>query len=55
MIQLQAHLADNLRLLRETQQIDSVLHELTAAIHLLTARAQSISGSSSASIPKRAA
>ena len=55
MLQLQAHLADNLRLLRETQQIDSVLHELTAAIHLLTARAQSISGSGSASIPKRAA
>jgi biopolymer transport protein ExbB/TolQ len=42
MVKLQTHLSDNLRLLHETQQIDQVLHELTAAIHLLTARSQSI-------------
>jgi biopolymer transport protein ExbB/TolQ len=40
LIKLQATLADNLRLLRETQQIDQALHGLTAAIHLLTARGQ---------------
>ena len=34
----QAVLADNLRVLRETQQIDEALHGLTAAIHLMTAR-----------------
>jgi biopolymer transport protein ExbB/TolQ len=37
-VKLQAILADNLRLLRETQQIDQALHGLTGAIHLLTAR-----------------
>ena len=37
-VKLQAVLADNLRLLRETGQIDEALHGLTAAIHLLTAR-----------------
>ncbi|HUY32655.1 MAG TPA: MotA/TolQ/ExbB proton channel family protein [Pirellulales bacterium] len=36
--ELQAVLSDNLRVLRETQQIDEALHGLTAAIHLLTAR-----------------
>ncbi len=36
--ELQGVLADNLRVLRETQQIDDALHGLTAAIHLLTAR-----------------
>jgi biopolymer transport protein ExbB/TolQ len=40
-VKLQAILSDNLRLLRETQQIDQALHGLTAAIHLLTARGQS--------------
>ena len=34
----QAVLSDNLRVLRETQQIDEALHGLTAAIHLLTTR-----------------
>jgi hypothetical protein len=34
----QAMLSDNLRVLRETQQIDEALHGLTAAIHLLTGR-----------------
>ncbi|MFM9960108.1 MAG: MotA/TolQ/ExbB proton channel family protein [Planctomycetaceae bacterium] len=34
----QAVLSDNLRILRETQQIDEALHGLTAAIHLLTTR-----------------
>lgn len=38
---LQASLADNLRLIRESQQLDQALHSLTAAIHLLTAREQS--------------
>jgi len=38
LLELQGHLADNLRVLRETQQIEDALHGLTAAIHLLTAR-----------------
>ncbi len=40
LIELESALAENLRLLRETAQIDQALHGLTAAIHLLTARAQ---------------
>ena len=40
LVRLQTTLTDNLRLLRETQQIDQALHGLTAAIHLLTARNQ---------------
>ena len=40
LVQLQATLTDNLRILRETQQIDQALHGLTAAIHLMTARNQ---------------
>jgi biopolymer transport protein ExbB/TolQ len=40
LVELQSSLADNLRVLRETQQIDEALHGLTAAIHLLTARHQ---------------
>ena len=35
---LETKLAENLRLLRETRQIDQALHGLTGAIHLLTAR-----------------
>jgi biopolymer transport protein ExbB/TolQ len=38
LIELQSHLTDNLRVLRETQQIEDALHGLTGAIHLLTAR-----------------
>ncbi|HTM55679.1 MAG TPA: MotA/TolQ/ExbB proton channel family protein [Pirellulales bacterium] len=40
LVRLQASLAENLKILRETQQIDHALHGLTAAIHLLTARHQ---------------
>ena len=40
LVAVQSSLADNLRILRETQQIDQALHGLTAAIHLLTARNQ---------------
>ena len=40
LVELQASLADNLRVIRETSQIDQALHGLTAAIHLLTARHQ---------------
>lgn len=36
--EMQASLAENLRVLRETQKIDDAVHNLTAAIHLLTAR-----------------
>lgn len=43
LLSLQNQLAENLRLLRETQQIDQALHGLTGAIHLLTARAPSTS------------
>jgi len=39
MIALQASLADNLRVLRESQHLDQALHTLTGAIHMLTARA----------------
>lgn len=38
LVDLQTALSDNLRVLRETQQIDEALHGLTAAIHLITAR-----------------
>ena len=38
LLELQNTLAANLRLLRESQQIDEALHGLTAAIHLLTSR-----------------
>ncbi len=38
LVELQGVLSDNLRVLRETQQIDEALHGLTAAIHLLTTR-----------------
>jgi biopolymer transport protein ExbB/TolQ len=38
LVELQTHLTDNLRILRETQQIEDALHGLTGAIHLLTAR-----------------
>ncbi len=40
LVKLQAGLADNLRLLRETGHLDQALHGLTAAIHLITARYQ---------------
>ena len=38
LVEQQRILTDNLRVLRETQQIDEALHGLTAAIHLLTSR-----------------
>ncbi len=38
LVKLQASLAENLRLLHDTQQFDQAVHGLTAAIHLLTAR-----------------
>src|SRR5262249_33250910 len=38
LVELQGHRTDNLRVLRETQQIEDALHGLTGAIHLLTAR-----------------
>lgn len=38
LVEMQSTLSDNLRVLRETQQIEEALHSLTAAIHLLTAR-----------------
>lgn len=36
--ELQGALSNNLRVIRETQQLDDAMHGLTAAIHLLTAR-----------------
>ena len=38
LVHLQSALTDNLRALQESGQIDSALHGLTAAIHLLTSR-----------------
>jgi biopolymer transport protein ExbB/TolQ len=40
LIDLQATLAENLRVIHETRQIEDALHGLTGAIHLLTARHQ---------------
>ncbi|MGE3314635.1 MAG: MotA/TolQ/ExbB proton channel family protein [Planctomycetaceae bacterium] len=40
LLDLQKSLADNLKLLHDTNQIDAALHGLTAAIHLLTVRHQ---------------
>jgi biopolymer transport protein ExbB/TolQ len=37
---LQASLAENLSMLRQTQGLDDAIHSLTAAIHLMTARAR---------------
>jgi biopolymer transport protein ExbB/TolQ len=38
LLELQTLLSNNLQLLNHSQQMDNVLHELSAAIHLLTAR-----------------
>ena len=38
LLELQARLAENLELLRESQHFDQAVHGLTAAIHMLTAR-----------------
>jgi biopolymer transport protein ExbB/TolQ len=38
LVELQASLAENLRVIHETRQIEGALHGLTGAIHLLTAR-----------------
>jgi biopolymer transport protein ExbB/TolQ len=40
LVVLQSTLAENLRVIHETQKIDDALHGLTGAIHLLTARHQ---------------
>lgn len=42
LVELQAALTDNLRVLQESSQIDSALHGLTAAIHLMTSRNRQI-------------
>lgn len=46
--ELQGTLANNLRLIRETQQLDEAMHGLTAAIHLMTARHGKVSPPDSA-------
>ena len=43
LLELQARLADNLALLRESQEFDQAVHGLTAAIHMLTARHSQLS------------
>jgi biopolymer transport protein ExbB/TolQ len=48
LVELQASLTENLRVLRESQQIDQAMHGLTAAIHLLTARHRQSGGFDSA-------
>jgi len=48
LIELQGALAENLRVLHQTQQIDEALHGLTAAIHILTARQQSVTARAAA-------
>ncbi len=42
LIELQATLSDNLRVLHESSQMDSAMHGLTAAIHLMTTRNRQI-------------
>ena len=44
LVELQATLSENLRVIHETQKIDDALHGLTGAIHLLTARNQGSGG-----------
>lgn len=46
--ELQGALSDNLRVIRDTQQLDEALHGLTAAIHLITARSRTSSHHDSA-------
>jgi len=46
--ELQGTLSTNLRVIRETQQIDEAMHGLTAAIHLLTARHRKSDGADAA-------
>ena len=46
LLQLQDRLAENLSLLRQSQRMEDAMHELTAAIHLFTARQNTI-------VPKR--
>jgi biopolymer transport protein ExbB/TolQ len=48
LVELQVSLTENLRVLRESQQIDQAVHGLTAAIHLLTARNRQSEGYDSA-------
>jgi hypothetical protein len=48
LVELQTVLSDNLRALHESSQIDSALHGLTAAIHLMTSRNRQIGLSDSA-------
>jgi hypothetical protein len=43
LIASQDRLAENLRMLRQTQSFDETLHSLTAAVHLLTVRAHQVS------------
>jgi hypothetical protein len=44
LVEVQSLLANNLRVLNETQQIEDALHGLTAAIHLMTARHRAAGG-----------
>jgi biopolymer transport protein ExbB/TolQ len=48
LVEVQSLLANNLRVLNETQQIEDALHGLTAAIHLMTARHRATGGRESA-------
>ncbi|MEI8021264.1 MAG: hypothetical protein WCH39_23860, partial [Schlesneria sp.] len=48
LIELQATLSDNLRVLHESSQMDSAMHGLTAAIHLMTTRNRQINLSDAA-------
>ncbi len=48
LVELQTALSENLRVIHESSQIDSALHGLTAAIHLITSRNRQIGLSDSA-------
>ncbi len=47
LLELQERLVENLTILRQSQQLESAMHELTAAIHLFTARQASTHHTSS--------
>lgn len=44
LLELQERLVENLNILHQSQQLEDVMHELTAAIHLFTARQSTVTG-----------
>jgi hypothetical protein len=55
LIASQDRLAENLRMLRQTQSFDETLHSLTAAVHLLTVRAHQVASDRTDRLENKAA